>query len=205
MFGEQLEWKRALEDYMIESPNDWIAKWLYGGLETGMWEESMYGDILKEWYGGTKRGWLPRTSPGWYTLGREGREFSPMVPEPAWMGEFVAQRGEDVRGPITGFEREEGAPSWWNWPGEAIHATAPGAATELRPLGAQANLTTEQLDQLLYYLAYTKAGKPESRKGYLETIAYKMLGWIQDYMSTSQSMWPTVAPPKAKIGAAWQR
>jgi len=207
MTGESLEWKRALEDYMVESPNDWIAKWLYGGIDTGLWEESMYGDILREWYGETKKGWLSRTSPGWYTLGREGREFSPMVPEPAWMSEMglISERGEDVRGPLTGFEKEEGAPSWWNWPGEAIYATAPGQATGIRPLGAQANLTTEQLDQLLYYQAYLKGGKPESKEDYLQTMAYKMPGWIQDYISTSQSRWPTVAPPRARMSPAWQR
>lgn len=201
--SEQQEWKTALEDYMFENPTDWIAKWLYGGMDTGMWEESMYGDILREWYGS-----LPTalSRMGRRRYGEKPREF---IPEPAWMSELglIAERGEPIMGPQTGWEREEG----WDFMQPSRRRTpiyageAPGEATALRPLGAQANLTTEQLDELMYYLAYTKAGKPESRKEYLQTVAYKMPGWIQDYISESQAGWPTKAAPRAQVRPAWQR
>ena len=213
--GEKQEWKTALEDYMFENPTDWIAKWLYGGMGSGMWEESMYADILRDWYGG-----MPSLSGYW--AGRPGRgRGAPqgMIPEPAWMSELglIAERGEDIRGPFQQEEYEAamlekyGEHWWMTGPSrmreerEGFYETAPGQATTLRPMGAQMNLTTEQLDQLMYYLAYTKGGQPESRKEYLQTVAYKMPGWIQDYISTSQAVWPTVAPPKATTRPAWQR
>ena len=193
MTAEQLQWKIALEEYITETPNDWIAQWLYGGVDLGMWEGTMYEDILKDWYGQSHA----------YGISPHGQlpPRKTMAPEPAWMSEFVAERGEDIRGPRIGFE--EGDYGWRGPP--PIYATAPGQATEIRPLGAQADLTTEQLDQLMYYLAYTKGGKPESRKDYLQTMAYKMPGWVQDYISTSQSMQPTKAPPRAQTRPAWQR
>lgn len=198
--SEQREWKEALEDYMFESPTDWIAKWLYGGIDTGMWEESMYADILREWYGELPkmRDWKGHRGQ----LGLRWRQrLEGVLPEPAWMSELglIAERGEDIRGPRIGWDESVGPY------GEPIYATAPGQAETLRPLGAQANLTTEQLDQLMYYLVYTKGGQPESRKEYLQTVAYKMPGWVQDYISTSQAAWPTVAPPKATTRPAWQR
>ena len=196
--GEQQAWKQALEDYMFENPSDWIARWLYGGIDTGMWEESMYADILREWYGGLPEAFVRKerrtpTDP-W------GRRLQGMIPEPAWMSELdlIAERGEDIRH-ITGWETGEG------WERTPIYDTAPGQATALRPMGAQMNLTTEQLDELMYYMAYTKEGKPESGKEYLQTVAYKMPGWIQDYISESRAAWPTVTPPKAVTRPAWQR
>lgn len=210
MGNEHPEWKRALEDYMFENPTDWIARWLYGGMDTGMWEESMYADILREWYGelpdvGRDLGmgltpadywWRYRTPPG-------GRQQEQFLPEPAWMSELglIAERGEDIRGPRIGVEEGDYG---WRRP-TPIYATAPGQAEALRPLGAQADLTTEQLDELMYYLAYTKEGRPESRKEYLQTVAYKMPGWIQDYISESRATWPTVTPPRAVTRPAWQR
>jgi len=204
--AEQQAWQEALEQYMVQVPNDWIAKWLYGGMDAGLWEESMYADILREWYGSSN------------AYGCCGRPITPegMLPEPAWMSDYVSRRGEDIRGPLQWEEWEAAMiEKWgkdWNWlpsgsqiPKEDYYPTALGQATELRPIGAQANLTTEQLDQLMSYLSYTKAGKPASRKEYLETMAYKTPGWVQDYMSTSQSLWPTVAPPRARMTAAWQR
>ena len=188
--GEQQEWKTALEDYMFENPSDWIARWLYGGIDTGMWEESMYADILRDWYGG-----LPGTSTWWHgKIRQRGRVPEGMMPEPAWMSEMglIAERGEDIER-ITGYGRTP------------MDEPAPGQATALRPMGAQMNLTTEQLDELMYYMAYTKGGKPESRKEYLQTVAYKMPGWIQDYISESKATWPTVAPPGATTRPAWQR
>ena len=226
---EAKAWESALEDYMVQQPNDWIAKWLYGGVNTGMWEESMYADILRDWYGELPSGspsdrWWGRrrgTKYGYIERDESGNIIKPryhIMPEPAWMSELglISERGEDIRGPFQGEEWEAAMKEkWgadWNWlptgnwiPKEDYYLTAPGQAESLRPLGSQVNLTTEQLDQLMYYLTYTKGGKPASRKDYLETVAYKMPGWIQDYMSTSQSMWPTVSPPKARMTAAWQR
>jgi len=177
---EQQAWKEALEDYMFENPSDWIAKWLYGKFTVGMWEGTAYEDIMRDWYAGLSSR-QRRLYKSWQERPEEGRRY--------WDWPFNVTKIAPT-------------PAWMSEKGYEI---APGETKELRPLSAQANLTTEQLDQLMYYMAYTKAGKPESEKEYLQTIAYKMPGWVQDYMSTTQGLWPTKAAPKAQYGAAWQR
>ena len=103
--------------------------------------------------------------------------------------------------------------------------TVPGAVTGLRPLGAQENLTADQLEQLMYYLGYIKGGGyvPEQTyrgytkrkknplnwggqvEPYLEMVAYQLPNWWNDYIGLSKSLMPTKSAPRARISARWQR
>ena len=109
--------------------------------------------------------------------------------------------------------------------------TVPGAVTGLRPLGAQTNLTSDQLEQLMYYYGYVKGGgeealtstgvpqsglssKPNIRtqltkvakaKNWLDLLAYQLPNWWNDYIGLSKSLMPTKSAPTARISARWQR
>ena len=184
------EWITALDEYITQNPNDWIAKWLRG-----------------------------KISPP-----RRARGSGSNVVEPFdWMRSIITQAAPTQR--TTTEWQPTGPGILYPWVPVTKTETVPGAVTGLRPLGAQANVTADQLEQLMYYLGYIKGGgyvpeqtyrdyakrkkKPLNWGGqvepYLEMVAYKLPNWWNDYIGLSKSLMPTKSAPRARISARWQR
>jgi len=69
--------------------------------------------------------------------------------EPEWMG----QAGVTMQAPPTTTTQQG-----WLTGFKPVTTTTPGETTGLRPLGGQMNLTSDQMEQLMYYLAYVQSG-----------------------------------------------
>ena len=180
------EWITALDEYITQNPNDWIAKWLQN---------------------------------------QNRNRFISNALEPFdWMGSIVSQAPPTQRTTTTWEPWEPGQLPWGRHRVTKTE-TVPGAVTGLRPLGAQENLTSDQLEQLMYYYGYLKGGGyvPEQTyrgytkkkknplnwagrvEPYLEMVAYQLPNWWNDYIGLSKSLMPTKSAPTARISARWQR
>jgi len=185
------EWITALDEYIIQNPNDWIAKWLQEKISP------------------------PRRAP------RARGPGSNALSLPDWMGSIVSRAAPTTRQ----VRRLSQTPGYTAYYTTYTTETVPGAVTGLRPLGAQENLTADQLEQLMYYLGYIKGGEyvPEQTyrdyakrkknplnwggqaEPYLEMVAYQLPNWWNDYIGLSKSLMPTKSAPTARISARWQR
>ena len=86
------------------------------------------------------------------------------------MGSLVSRATPTQKTTTTWEPWEPGQFPWGlPWIGHPVTKTetVPGAVTGLRPLGAQENLTADQLEQLMYYYGYLKGG------GYVPEQTYK--------------------------------
>jgi len=206
------EWITALDEYITQNPNDWIAKWLQEKISPPRRPRRTIGDFL----GG----------PG-----------SNALSLPDWMGSLVSRATPTQKTTMTWEHWEPGQLPWIRYPVTKTE-TVPGAVTGLRPLGAQENLTADQLEQLMYYYGYLKGGgyvpertykggmTPEFMRAigksnvnkyalplnwagqaepYLEMVAYQLPNWWNDYIGLSKSLMPTKSAPRARISARWQR
>ena len=195
---------QALKDYVTAHPNDWITKWIYGG-------------------GGHQRH-APR-----------GNETLSL---PTWINPIVAQAPPTQKTTTEWQPAEPGELGIVNPFNPMVRVTktetVPGAVTGLRPLGAQENLTSDQLEQLMYYYGYVQGGGeealtptdviPESglssrynvqtrpqlikvakAQKWLDLLAYQLPNWWNDYIGLSKSLMPTKSAPTARISARWQR
>ena len=118
------------------------------------------------------------------------------LPIPDWMNEFIIgettfapekRRGmsEDVYRAKTRGE-EAGMPT-----------LSPGGVTGgLRPLAAQAELTTEQLKQLSGFLGWYKGGRPSQYSGaYAGRLGGGWADWWNEYVKLSESLFPSKYAP----------
>ena len=200
------EWITALDEYIIQNPNDWIAKWLQGKISP------------------------PRRAPR--TRGPGSNALEPFD----WMRSIITQAAPTQR--TTTEWQPTGPGILYPWVPVTKTETVPGAVTGLRPLGAQENLTADQLEQLMYYYGYLKGGgyvpeqtykggmTPEFMRAigksnvnkyalplnwagqaepYLKMVAYQLPNWWNDYIGLSKSLMPTKSAPTARVGARWQR
>lgn len=125
---------------------------------------------------GTQKEWLGKVAGGSKNL-RQPKTTA--VPIPDWMVPYL-----EPSAPVTTTGRRQ-------------QTTTP--ASTLRPMGAQAELTPDQLGQMAGYEAYTRAGAPSS---YSEAALLKMAEWERrwaPYIELSRSLFPT----KTKLNARW--
>ena len=128
------------------------------------------------------------------------------LPIPDWMNEFIIgettfapekRRGmsEDVYRAKTRGE-ETGMPT-----------LSPGGVTGgLRPIGAQAELTTEQLKQLSGFLGWYKGGRPSRYGGgYAGRLGEGWGDWWNEYVKLSESLFPSKYAPNTFWKPAKQR
>ena len=169
------EWITALDEYITQNPNDWIAKWLQ-----------------------------EKISPPRRARRRTRGPRSNALSLPDWMGSIVSRAAPTQKTTTTWEPWEQGQLPWGRHRVTKTE-TVPGAVTGLRPLGAQENLTSDQLEQLMYYLGYIKGGGAGQAEPYLKMVAYQLPNWWNDYIGLSKSLIPTKSAPRARISARWQR
>ena len=191
------EWITTLDEYITQNPNDWIAKWLRGKISP------------------------PRRARR--TRGPGSNALEPFD----WMRSIVSRAAPTQRTTTEWQPKGPGELGIFNPMVRVTKTeTVPGAVTGLRPLGAQENLTADQLEQLMYYYGYLKGGGyvPEQTyrshvsnktknplnwagrvEPYLEMVAYQLPNWWNDYIGLSKSLMPTKSAPRARISARWQR
>ena len=123
-----------------------------------------------------------------FTLGKEEA-----LPIPDWMREYIT-------GTTTPAKRSR----------EQIKAEARGKAPSpagttygynVAPLGAQADLTPEQLKALSGYLAWQKAGAPGRYTGaYASQLSEDWADWWEHYVNISKGLFPSTYKP----GLSWR-
>ena len=122
-------------------------------------------------------------------LGRESYYKAKPPPVPSWMQEYIEPSTplEKSQYPYTGEPRRgrvaEGKPK----------------ASALRPIGAQAELSPEQMGLMAGYQAWGMAGSPYSfSEGAIRDMA-EWRRWWEPHTRLSESQFPT----KAKLGGRW--
>lgn len=175
---ESAIWLAQLKDYTESHPNDIVAQWLYSKQTT-----PTRNKVLP---------WLGNQPSG--------------IPEPAWMGQLgVTTKAMPTTTTQRGWGPSQGQFGWLHPTPTTTTTTIPGETTGIRPLGGQANLTSDQLENLMYYYGYLQGGKPSTAKGYLQEVAYRLPNWWQDYLASSQALLPMKTAPQSQFRPAWQR
>ena len=122
------------------------------------------------------------------------------LPIPDWMNEFIIgettfaseKKGQEAR------ERKEET---------GMPTLSPGGVTGgLRPVGAQAELTTEHLKQLSGFLGWYKGGRPSRYGGgYAGRLRGGWADWWNEYVKLSESLFPSRYAPNTFWKPAKQR
>lgn len=118
-----------------------------------------------------------------------GRPEYAGAPVPGWMRPYLDPSVSGVPAVAPQSMRKRGLPA------------VPQSAEQgmLRPLGAQAKATPEQMEEMAGYLGWHKAGSPTQ---YSESALMAMADWqrhFEEYTRLSQSLFPT----RAKLGSRW--
>lgn len=199
LLGELGDWGRLSET--LTRPVDKIAKWLINYVEIPRLREKLRREQEQADISRLKR----RAAEEEYEA------------EMAGYGEWGAPRGEPITGGAatrlaalrkkgvgTRREPEEAypIPDWMK--AYLEYSMAAGekgkerGAFELRPLGAQAEPSLEELGEMKGYQTWTKAGAPLSFKEYAEATE-SMEDWWEEYQRLSESLFP------ARVGAKTPR
>lgn len=121
-------------------------------------------------------------------------EYDPLEPPmPEWMEEYIDRSMPAIK-PHTGLTEQQGRHGG-HWAG----FQRPEQARALRPLGAQAELTPEEMGFMGGYLGWAKAGSPHE---YSEEAVMAMADW-QKHWQQHTRLSESLFPKQAKLGQRW--
>ena len=165
---------------------DWITRWMIGNsikeleerkytFTQGMQTYYAQGEQAKIIAETAEPGWVPQeTLEGWK------RDWGRMegVKETAEMG----IEGTKPTGPPV--------PDWMKPYQESSMQYTKGGAEQLRPIGAQADLSTQQLEKMGGYLGWGQAGAPKYFSKEYVTQLQNLPGWWNELIKQSEELHP---------------
>jgi len=214
---EEMEWLNLLLGQSTDVNMDWILRWLINNRRAAVQEQmnqsaSEGTSIIAKQEAEKTAQWASQT-PVWEAkaLAGETTPYTQYRPHPTQaLRGYEAPAGEAT--PSTA-----GGPPIPNWMHQYLEMSMPGGRTvegkpkqgglpsyTVRPLGAQTELTPEQMTQLGVYQAWGRAGAPGSIGAYMDKAAM-FPSYISEWEQLSKKLWPSEQRlPIARFRAAKQ-